>query len=226
MLLLHLSSSFSPKLTKLSHSNTSNFLSFTRILLASASDFTRYLISLQFLMLNSSTAPRDSITPPHTTSLSPEIRSISNLVTSEATSTRLLNIPLSHLSKFRTFNEGSASSVTSTKLGQPFISSFFKRGNTAPDHFFHPCISINLIISSDGNARPDSNNSKATTSTPLKPLIINSLSDGKCASGGRDVHLLQPLIDTCFKLRNEGSPTHFGNSNPPYDLILSCINSS
>ncbi|KAJ0478527.1 hypothetical protein HanHA300_Chr13g0501041 [Helianthus annuus] len=167
MLLLQLSSSsFSPKLTKLSHSNTSSFLSVTRILLASASDFTRYLISLQFLMLNSSTAPRDSVTPPHTTSLSPEIRSISNLVTPEATSTRLLNIPLSHLSKFRTFNEGSASSVASTKLGQPFISSFFKRGNTAPVHFFHPCISTNLIISSDGNARPDSNNSKATTSTP------------------------------------------------------------
>ncbi|KAJ0860303.1 hypothetical protein HanRHA438_Chr13g0622201 [Helianthus annuus] len=41
------SSSFSPILTKFSHFLTSNVLSFTRILLASASDFTRYLISLQ-----------------------------------------------------------------------------------------------------------------------------------------------------------------------------------
>ncbi|MFS7926219.1 hypothetical protein Hanom_Chr04g00294461 [Helianthus anomalus] len=98
----------------------------------------------------------------------------------------------------RSFNEGSPSSVTSTKLGQPLISSFCKHGNTSPDHFFHPC----------------------------KPSINNSFSDGSCPSVGIDVHLLQPLIDTCFKLRNEGSPIQFGNSSPPYDLILSFINSS
>ncbi|KAJ0717087.1 hypothetical protein HanPI659440_Chr13g0519681 [Helianthus annuus] len=169
-LLLQLSSSsFSPILTKFSQCHTSSFLSFTRILLASASDFTRYLISLQLCMLNSSTAPRDSITPPHTTSSSPEITLISNLVTADATSTRLLNTPLSQLTNSRSFNEGSASSVTSTKLGQFLISSFCKRGNTAPDHFFHPRISQKLRISSDGNARPDSNNSKATTSTAFRP---------------------------------------------------------
>ncbi|KAJ0860339.1 hypothetical protein HanRHA438_Chr13g0622561 [Helianthus annuus] len=121
-LLLQLSSSsFSPKLTKLPQPYTPNLLSFTRILLAAASDFTRYLISLQIRMLNSSTAPRYSITPPHTSSLSPEIPFISNLVTAEATSTRLLNTPLSQYFNTRSFNEGSASSVTSTKLGQSFI---------------------------------------------------------------------------------------------------------
>ncbi|KAJ0716983.1 hypothetical protein HanPI659440_Chr13g0518591 [Helianthus annuus] len=139
MLLLQLSSSFSD-------------LSFTRFLLASASDFTRYLISLHNSILNSSTAPRHSITPPHTTSLSPEISLIYNLVTADATSTRLLNTPLSHLLMLRSFNEGSASSVTSTKLGQPVISIFCKRGNTTPDHFFHPRISSKLRISSVGNA--------------------------------------------------------------------------
>ncbi|KAJ0716990.1 hypothetical protein HanRHA438_Chr13g0621311 [Helianthus annuus] len=121
MLLLQLSSSsssFSPILTKLSHFFTSNVLSFTRILLASASDFTTYLISLHHLILKSSTPPRDSITPPHTTSLSPEIPIILNLVTAEATSTRLLNTPLSQLLMLRSFNEGSASIVASTKLGQ------------------------------------------------------------------------------------------------------------
>ncbi|KAJ0717047.1 hypothetical protein HanPI659440_Chr13g0519261 [Helianthus annuus] len=121
-LLLQLSSSsFSPILTKLSHSDTTNFLSFTRILVASASDFTTYLTSSHPSIFNSSTAPRDSITPPHTTSLSPEIPSISNLVTADATSTRLLNTPLSHPLMLRSFNEGSASSVTSTKLGQRYI---------------------------------------------------------------------------------------------------------
>ncbi|MFS7926353.1 hypothetical protein Hanom_Chr04g00296071 [Helianthus anomalus] len=126
------------------------------------------------LIFNSSTPPRDSITPPHTTSLSPEISHILNLVTAEATSTRLLNTPLSHLYNSRSFNEGSpssvtstklgqqfisrtfnegiASSVTSTKLGQAFISRFCKHGNTAPDHFFHPRISSKLRISSEGNA--------------------------------------------------------------------------
>ncbi|KAJ0860301.1 hypothetical protein HanRHA438_Chr13g0622181 [Helianthus annuus] len=152
-LLLQLSSSsFSPILTKLSQLITTNVLSFTRILLASASNFTRYLISLQLTMLNSSTAPRYSITPLHTTSLSPEIPFISNLVTAEATSTNLLNTPLSHLLMLRSFNEGIASSVTSTKLGQPFISSFCKRGNTAPDHFFHQCIPRKVSFSSEGNA--------------------------------------------------------------------------
>ncbi|KAJ0860269.1 hypothetical protein HanRHA438_Chr13g0621821 [Helianthus annuus] len=150
LLQLSSSSSFSPILTKLSHINTSNVLSFTRIL--TASDFTRYLISLQNNIFNSSTPPRDSITPPHTTSLSPKINDISNLVTADATSTSLLNTPLSHLCNSRSFNEGSASSVTSTKLGQSSISSFCKRGNTPPDHFFHPHISRKLRISSEGNA--------------------------------------------------------------------------
>ncbi|KAJ0860250.1 hypothetical protein HanRHA438_Chr13g0621631 [Helianthus annuus] len=121
LLQLSSSSSFSPILTKLSQPYTPNVLSFTRILLASASDFNRYLISLQFDIINSSTPTRDSITPPHTTSLSPEICHIINLVTAEATSTRLLNTPLSHLLMLRSFNKGIASSVTSTKLGQPFI---------------------------------------------------------------------------------------------------------
>ncbi|KAJ0483282.1 hypothetical protein HanIR_Chr13g0663141 [Helianthus annuus] len=154
MLLLQLSSSscFSPILTKLAQCHTSSFLSVTRMLLAAASDFTRYLISLQTRMLNFSTAPRYSITPPHTSSLSPEISVISNLVTADATSTRLLNTTLSHLFILRSFIEGSAPNVTSTKLGQFFISSFCKRGNTAPDHFSHPRISSKLRISSDGNA--------------------------------------------------------------------------
>ncbi|MFS7926212.1 hypothetical protein Hanom_Chr04g00294381 [Helianthus anomalus] len=152
-LLLQLaSSSFSPILSKLSQETTSNFLSFTRILHASASDFTRYLISLHSHIFNSSTAPRYSITPLHTTSLSPEIPFISNLVTADATSTSLLSTPLSHLLILRSFNEGSASSVTSTKLVQPVISSFCKRGNTSPDHFFNPRISSKLRISSEGNA--------------------------------------------------------------------------
>ncbi|MFS7926230.1 hypothetical protein Hanom_Chr04g00294611 [Helianthus anomalus] len=152
LLLLSSTSSFSPILTKLSQRPIANFLSFTRILVASASDFTRYLISLHFHILNSSTPPRHSITPLHTTSLSPEIPLISNLVTAEATSTRLLNTPLSQLTNSRSFNEGSASRVASTKLGQSFISSFCKCGNTAPDHFFHPHISRKTRISSEGNA--------------------------------------------------------------------------
>ncbi|MFS7926242.1 hypothetical protein Hanom_Chr04g00294761 [Helianthus anomalus] len=133
-----------------------------------------YLISLHADIFNSSTAPRYSVTPPHTTSLSPDISHIINLVTAEATSTRLLNRPLSHVINVRTFNEGSASSVTSTKLGQPYntrsfnegsassvtstklgqpiISRFCKRGNTAPDHFFHPRILSKRRISSEENA--------------------------------------------------------------------------
>ncbi|MFS7926225.1 hypothetical protein Hanom_Chr04g00294541 [Helianthus anomalus] len=103
-------------------------------------------------MLSSSTPPRYSITPLHTTSLSPEISPIPNLVSAEATSTNLLNTPLSHLLILRSFNEGNASSVTSTKLGQPLILSICKRGITAPDHFFHPHISRKLRISSEGNA--------------------------------------------------------------------------
>ncbi|MFS7926204.1 hypothetical protein Hanom_Chr04g00294251 [Helianthus anomalus] len=152
LLQLSSSSSFSPILTKLSQPYTPNVLSFTRILLAAASDFTRYLISLHSHICNSSTAPRYSTTPLHTTSLSPEISPIPNLVSPEATSTKLLNTPLSHLLILRSFNEGSASSVTSTKLGQSFIASFCKRGNTVPDHSFHPRIYSKLRISREGNA--------------------------------------------------------------------------
>ncbi|KAF5775379.1 hypothetical protein HanXRQr2_Chr13g0611411 [Helianthus annuus] len=114
LLQLSPSSSFSPILTKLSQYNTTSFLSVTRILLASASDFTTYLTSSHPSIFNSSTAPRYSITPPHTSSLSPEIYDIYNLVTADATSTRLLNTPLSHLTMLSSFNEGGASSVTST----------------------------------------------------------------------------------------------------------------
>ncbi|MFS7926403.1 hypothetical protein Hanom_Chr04g00296651 [Helianthus anomalus] len=67
----------------LSQNHTFNSLNFKRTLLASGSH--KYLISLHLSMLNSSTDPRYSIIPFHTTSLSPEIDSISNLVTDEAT---------------------------------------------------------------------------------------------------------------------------------------------
>ncbi|KAJ0483814.1 hypothetical protein HanIR_Chr13g0668831 [Helianthus annuus] len=60
------SSSFSPKLTKFEHPNTVNFFIFTRTLLASSSDSHKYLISLHFSILTSSTAPIRSITPLHT----------------------------------------------------------------------------------------------------------------------------------------------------------------
>ncbi|MFS8026291.1 hypothetical protein Hanom_Chr16g01485091 [Helianthus anomalus] len=52
----------------------------------------------------------------------------------------------------RTFNEGNASSITSTKLGQSLIRSCFRHGNTTPlfiDHFFHPRILLKRIISSE-----------------------------------------------------------------------------
>ncbi|KAJ0482864.1 hypothetical protein HanIR_Chr13g0658641 [Helianthus annuus] len=190
------------KRSNLSHSYTSNLLNFTRTLLATASDSHKYLISLHILIFNSSTAPRYFITPLQTTSLSPVIDSIFNLVTAEAISISLLNRPLSHLVIFRTFTEGSVSSVTSTKLGQSHIFRTFNDGNTTPllvDHFFHSCICLKLRISSEGNARLVPRNSKPTASTSSKPSINNSLSKGSCPSGGREVHLLQSRSDTCFK---------------------------
>ncbi|KAJ0860761.1 hypothetical protein HanRHA438_Chr13g0627131 [Helianthus annuus] len=78
------SSSFSPKLTNFSHPDTSNSFKFTRTLLASASDSHRYLISSQFCMHSSSTAPKFTMTPLHTSSVSPKIDPISNLVVDEA----------------------------------------------------------------------------------------------------------------------------------------------
>ncbi|KAJ0483793.1 hypothetical protein HanIR_Chr13g0668601 [Helianthus annuus] len=78
------SSSFSPKLTKFLHPDTFNSFKFTRTLLASVFDSHRYLISLQCCMLSSSTAPRYSTTPLHTSSVSPKIDLIFNLVVDEA----------------------------------------------------------------------------------------------------------------------------------------------
>ncbi|KAF5774925.1 hypothetical protein HanRHA438_Chr13g0616811 [Helianthus annuus] len=125
-----------------------------------------------------------------------------NLVTAEAISISLFNRPLSHLAISRTFNEGSASSEISTKLGQNFITSCLRHGNTTPlvvDHFFHSCICLKLRISSEGNAQLVPSNSKPTSSNSRKPSINNSLSNGSCPSGGRYLHLLQLLSDTCFK---------------------------
>ncbi|KAJ0860204.1 hypothetical protein HanRHA438_Chr13g0621141 [Helianthus annuus] len=62
------------------------------------------------------------------------------------------------------------------------------------------------------------NNSKSTNSTPYKPSINNSLSDASRTSDGKDVQLLQPIIDKCFKRRNKGSPIHFGKSNPRMNI--------
>ncbi|MFS7926323.1 hypothetical protein Hanom_Chr04g00295711 [Helianthus anomalus] len=81
-------------------------------------------------MLNSSTSPRNSIIPLHTTSFS-QICFISNLVIVEATSTSLLNTLLSHLIMYSSFNEGSASSATSTKLGQLYICRTFIEGRAS-----------------------------------------------------------------------------------------------
>ncbi|MFS7927605.1 hypothetical protein Hanom_Chr04g00311091 [Helianthus anomalus] len=212
------------KRSKLSHLYISNVLNFTRTLLATASDSHKYLISLHVHIFNSSTAPRYFIKPLQTTSLSPVIDSIFNLVTADAISITLLIRPPSHLAISTTFNEGSASSVTSTKfgqlyisrtfnegsasseistkLGQNFITSCLRHGNTTPllvDHFFHSCICSKLRISSEGNARLVPRNSKPTASTSSKPSINNSLSKGSFPSGGRDVHLLQSRSDTCFK---------------------------
>ncbi|KAJ0860644.1 hypothetical protein HanRHA438_Chr13g0625881 [Helianthus annuus] len=105
--ILSSSSSFSPK--------------FTRTLLASASDSHRYLISSQSSMLSSSTAPKFSMTPLHTSSVSPKIDLIFNLVVDEAARTRLLSTLSPHPSIFNTLSEGNASSETSTKLGQFII---------------------------------------------------------------------------------------------------------
>ncbi|KAJ0717177.1 hypothetical protein HanPI659440_Chr13g0520661 [Helianthus annuus] len=79
------SSSFSPSLTKFSHLIKRNSLNFVRALLAFASDSHKYLISLHLLMDKTSTPPRYSITRLHTTSLSPNIDSILNSLTDEAT---------------------------------------------------------------------------------------------------------------------------------------------
>ncbi|KAL4567494.1 hypothetical protein LXL04_023079 [Taraxacum kok-saghyz] len=86
-------SSFFPKRTKFEHLYKSNLLKFIRNLLAFVSDSHKYLISLQLLIVTSTTSPRYSITPLHCSSLSPEISYISNLETDEATSTRLFNTP-------------------------------------------------------------------------------------------------------------------------------------
>ncbi|KAJ0717394.1 hypothetical protein HanPI659440_Chr13g0522971 [Helianthus annuus] len=82
--MLSSSSSFSPKLTKFLQSLTFNSFKFTRTLLASVFDSHKYLISSQCCMLSSSTAPRYSITPLHTSSVSPKIDLIFNLVVDEA----------------------------------------------------------------------------------------------------------------------------------------------
>ncbi|KAJ0860667.1 hypothetical protein HanRHA438_Chr13g0626111 [Helianthus annuus] len=82
--ILSSSSSFSPKLTKILHPDTFSSFKFTRTLLASAFDSHRYLISSQFCMHSSSTAPKFTMTPLHTSSVSPKIDSISNLMVDEA----------------------------------------------------------------------------------------------------------------------------------------------
>ncbi|KAM0009695.1 hypothetical protein Hdeb2414_s0086g00784221 [Helianthus debilis subsp. tardiflorus] len=78
------SSSFSPKLTNFSHSYTHSSFKFTRTLLASASDSHRYLISSHFCMNSSSTATKFTMTPLHTSSVSPKIDLIFNLMVDEA----------------------------------------------------------------------------------------------------------------------------------------------
>ncbi|MFS7926704.1 hypothetical protein Hanom_Chr04g00300241 [Helianthus anomalus] len=128
-LLLQLSpSSFSPKLTKLSHMDTFKCFKFTRTIVAIASDSHKYLISLHPSMTNVSTAPRYFITPLHASSFSLEIYLITNFLTPEAISTSLLSTPLSHVYNSRTFNEGSASNETSTKLRQRCIFRTFNEG--------------------------------------------------------------------------------------------------
>ncbi|MFS7925402.1 hypothetical protein Hanom_Chr04g00284481 [Helianthus anomalus] len=82
--MLSSSSSFSPKLTNFLHPTTFNFFKFTKTLLASASDSHRYLISSQSCMLSSSDAPKFSITPLHTSSVSPKIDPVSTSVVDEA----------------------------------------------------------------------------------------------------------------------------------------------
>ncbi|KAJ0478946.1 hypothetical protein HanHA300_Chr13g0505461 [Helianthus annuus] len=115
------SSSFSPKLTKFKQLDTTNFLIFTRTLLASSSDSHRYIISLHSSMLIFSTCPICSITPLQTSYVSPEIELIFNLVIDEAARTRLLNTPSPHLAIFKTLSEGSASAETSINSGQLFM---------------------------------------------------------------------------------------------------------
>ncbi|KAJ0851476.1 hypothetical protein HanPSC8_Chr13g0592601 [Helianthus annuus] len=82
--MLSSSSSFSSKLTRFLHLYTFSSFKFTRTLLASASDSHRYLISSQYFMLSFSTAPKFSITPLHTSSVSPKIDPISISVVDEA----------------------------------------------------------------------------------------------------------------------------------------------
>ncbi|KAJ0860745.1 hypothetical protein HanRHA438_Chr13g0626961 [Helianthus annuus] len=147
------SSSFSPKLTNFLHPNTFNSFKFTRTLLASASDSHRYLISSQFCMHSSSTAPKFTMTPLHTSSVTPKIDSIFNLVFDEAARTRLLSTLSPHPSILKTLSEGNASSETSIKLGHLFICSSRRRGNITSllvDHTFQLDISSNLRISSEG----------------------------------------------------------------------------
>ncbi|MFS7925643.1 hypothetical protein Hanom_Chr04g00287471 [Helianthus anomalus] len=57
-----------------------NSFKFTRTLLASASDSHRYLIPSQFMIFTVSITPKFSITPLHTSSVSPKIDLIFNLV--------------------------------------------------------------------------------------------------------------------------------------------------
>ncbi|MFS7925308.1 hypothetical protein Hanom_Chr04g00283241 [Helianthus anomalus] len=114
-------SSFSPKLNKFEHPDTTSFLIFTSTLLASSSDSHKYLILSHLNILNSSTAPIRSITPLHTSNVSPEIQLISNLAIDEAARTRLLNTPSPHSAISKTLSLGSASAETSINSGQLFI---------------------------------------------------------------------------------------------------------
>ncbi|PWA97530.1 transmembrane and coiled-coil domain-containing protein 4 [Artemisia annua] len=118
LLAIVLGSSFSPKFTNSSQNHTANFLKFTRTLLAFASDSHKYLISLHSPIVTSSTAPRCSMTSLHTSSVSPKIPSILNLVTDEATRIRLLNTLSPQFFISRILNEGSGLSETTAKLGQ------------------------------------------------------------------------------------------------------------
>ncbi|KAJ0851486.1 hypothetical protein HanPSC8_Chr13g0592701 [Helianthus annuus] len=119
--MLSSSSSFSPKLTKFLQSHTLNSFKFTRTLLTSASDPHRYLISSQLTIFIVSITPKFSITPLHTSSVSPKIDPISISVVDEAARTRLLSTLSQHSYILKTLSEGNASSETSIKLGHLFI---------------------------------------------------------------------------------------------------------
>ena len=123
---------------------------------------TNILIHHSFWLPNS-TALRSNITPLHTSLVSPKVDSISNLVTDGTTRTRLLNTPSPHMHEliFKSLNEGSgASSETLTTLGQPYINSTWRHGNTASPapllllvvHTSHHSIPVKLRISNEGNA--------------------------------------------------------------------------